>query len=163
MVHWVKAHYLDASAAVKLVCGEPGAEVIRKYFEDNAVFQITDLCFAEALGVLKAKRFFRGKLSQEQYEKACFLLLSYVDEGQIQIEQVATRPLFFAAREIMRRYGLDLSDALQVLTVKEGPRGTGAGESKTVLVTADDALAVAAESEGLRAWNVLRSSSPPAA
>ncbi len=161
--NWVKAHYLDASAAVKLVVSEVGADVIRAYFEKNAVFQMTEVCFVETLSVLKVKYFYRREISREQYEAACYLLLAYVEEGRIAVEAVASRPSFFDAREVMRAYGIDLSDALQVLTVKYGPHSPGARESKSILVTADDGLAEAARKEGLRVWHILQAAAPPAA
>lgn len=52
---WVKVHYLDASALVKLVIGEPGSEPLRKFFYQNANFCTTTFCLAEALSVLKGK------------------------------------------------------------------------------------------------------------
>jgi hypothetical protein len=49
---------------------------------------------------------------------------------------------------------LDLSDAFQIMSVKRGYFSSLTNDSATVLVTADNSLAQAARSEGLRVWNV---------
>jgi hypothetical protein len=57
---------------------------------------------------------------------------------------------------------LDLSDAFQIVSVKES---FGAhmwrGDSRTILVTADRKLAKAARAEDLRVWSVLEEPAPP--
>jgi hypothetical protein len=60
-------------------------------------------------------------------------------------------PLVFAQVEsICRKHQLDFSDAFQILSVLKGRDSIFAGDSRTVLVTADRALSMAAEAEGLR-------------
>ena len=61
---------------------------------------------------------------------------------------------FRAVRELVERTDLDLSDAFQIFSVKYGYFSVLAGESRTVLVTTDGALAAAARSEGISVWNV---------
>jgi hypothetical protein len=57
--YWCKAHYLDASALVKLVddsAGESeGRDALRKYCNDHASMYSTSYCLAEAFGVFKRK------------------------------------------------------------------------------------------------------------
>jgi uncharacterized protein with PIN domain len=49
-VDYVRVHYLDASALVKLLVDEPGSSRLKEYFDNPNVFRMTSLCFAEALG-----------------------------------------------------------------------------------------------------------------
>lgn len=68
---------------------------------------------------------------------------------------------FIRAETLAQKYEVDLSDALQIITVKHGRFKNWACESKTVLATRDGRLANAAEQEGLRVWNCLKSPKPP--
>jgi predicted nucleic acid-binding protein len=69
--YW-KAHYLDASAAVKLVIEEAGSSNIKRYFfGDRAGFFITSLSLAEALGVFKRKLFY-DETTKKNYFDACY-------------------------------------------------------------------------------------------
>ena len=52
---WVKFHYLDASALIKLVVDEGDCGPFRSFFNSNTNFCTTPLCLAEALGSLKRK------------------------------------------------------------------------------------------------------------
>jgi predicted nucleic acid-binding protein len=63
-------------------------------------------------------------------------------------------------QEISDKYSLDLSDAFQILSVKEGYFSALIDESSTILVTADEALAKAARSEGIRSWYFLEEPEP---
>ena len=161
---YVKASHLDASAAVKLVSEERGSEHIRNYFGNRAGFFITSLCLAEALGVLKRKMV-HAELSEEQYFAACWLLLGSLRRpSRIRVDEIELSSLdtFAKAEEIARRHKLDLSDSLQVVSVKYGKFSHGVQESKTVLITADRDLASAAKTEGLRVWNCEEEATPPA-
>ncbi len=51
--------WLDASALLKLVLAEHGSEELRSVFQAAGCVYTTSLCFGEALGVLKVKRFYR--------------------------------------------------------------------------------------------------------
>jgi hypothetical protein len=74
------------------------------------------------------------------------------------IESIET---FLRARKFAENYGLDLSDALQLVSVKYGKFCKLAMESKTVLITSDRSLAKAAKAEGLRVWNPEKETEPP--
>jgi len=50
---------------------------------------------------------------------------------------------------------LDLSDAFQILSVKQGFYSVLDGDSKTILITGDKKLSKAAKKEGLRVWYFL--------
>jgi predicted nucleic acid-binding protein len=51
----IRTRYLDTSAIVKLFVAEDGSMALRSYLGQHAVLFTTSLCFAETLGVLKAK------------------------------------------------------------------------------------------------------------
>jgi predicted nucleic acid-binding protein len=159
--YW-KAPQLDASAAVKLVAEEAGSAKVRRYFSNRSGFFITGLCLAEALSVLKRK-FLRRELTQDQYFAACYVLLAYIRENRIHIEEIdlGAVDVFRQAEDFSRRCHLDLSDSLQLVTVKHGRFRHYAQESKTILITADADLASAAKAEGLRVWNCELTETPP--
>ena len=161
-IQYVSQTHLDASAAIKLVLDEPGSDHVRKYFTDRGGFYITGLCLAEALGVLKRKKL-RGGLSGHQYFGKCYLLLAYLREHRINLDdiQISSVETFLKAEDIARRHNLDLSDSLQIVSVKYGRFCSFVQESKTVLATADRDLESAARMEGLRVWNCEDSEEPP--
>jgi hypothetical protein len=64
-------------------------------------------------------------------------------------------------QKFAENHGLDVSDALQLLSVKYGKFYKLAKESKTVLITSDRSLAKAAKAEGLRVWNLEKETEPP--
>jgi len=64
------------------------------------------------------------------------------------------------AIKLAEKTSLDLSDAFQILSVREGFCSPSVRDSKTVLVTADSKLAAAVRSEDLRVWCVLEEQPP---
>jgi predicted nucleic acid-binding protein len=157
-------NHLDASAAVKLVWREPGFENIRNYFAKESGFFMTSLCLAEALGVLKRKKD-RGELSEQNYFDSCWVLLGYLRSPvRIRVDEIELSSLdtFAKAEAIARQYKLDLSDSLQLVSVKHGKFSSWVQESKTLLITADGDLESAARTEGLRVWNCEKEATPPA-
>jgi predicted nucleic acid-binding protein len=160
----IKASHLDASAAVKLVLQERGSEHIRSYFANRSGFYITSICLAEALGVFKRKRL-SDELSEKQYLTACYLLLGYLrSPPRMRVDEIELSSLdtFAEAEEIARRHKLDLSDSLQLVSVTHGRSSSCVPGFKTVLITANRALASAAKTEGLRVWNCEEEAAPPA-
>ena len=84
----IYTYLLDASALVKLVVDEPGSKALALRPQPSVSYTTT-LCFVEALGVLKAKRFFRNQsLSEEQYLAACEGLVALVRNCTVAIEEV---------------------------------------------------------------------------
>jgi hypothetical protein len=67
---------------------------------------------------------------------------------------------FFEAKTLAMDHDLDLSDAFQLLSLQAGYFCGLPGESATLLVTADEALAAAARKLDLRAWDCLREPLP---
>jgi predicted nucleic acid-binding protein len=159
----LKVNYLDASAAVKLVLDEPGSDSLRQYFNTDGGFRITSLCLGEALGVLKYK-WRRGQLSEKDYFDKCYVLLAHV-RGKpkfIHVDdiQLSSLDVFTKTEHISRLYKLDLSDALQLVGIKQ-KFSKLSGSSKPLLITADRDLASAAQNEGIHVWNCLAQAAPP--
>jgi len=80
----------------------------------------------------------------------------HIDE--LDIDSLET---FLFAEESAKLYRLDLSDALQLVTVKHGKFCKLGQKSDTVLITSDQPLAEAAKAEGLRVWNCEKEPAPP--
>jgi len=157
-----KVSYLDACAAVKLVIPELGSDRLNTYFA-NQTFHITGFCLFEALGALKRK-ICRKEIPQEQYFKACYMLIAYLQGKRIRIDdelKIESIETFMRGQALAKKHGIDLSDALQLVTVKHGKFCKLAKESKTILATSDQSLAKAAQAEGLRVWNCEKESKPP--
>lgn len=55
---WIRLHYLDASAAIKLLVKEAGSKKLEQYMAEpdhSSNLFMTSFCVAETLGVLKRK------------------------------------------------------------------------------------------------------------
>lgn len=157
----IRIHYLDASAIVKLLIDEDGSATVRSYLSPHATRVTTSLCFAETLGVLKAKQV-HNHISSEQYLAACEELMAHIRGQTITIEDVGftERAVFDEVEILCLKHALDLSDACQLLTLRSGQLSRLEGDSRPILVTADKKLAAAARSEGLRAWDCMHEAAP---
>ena len=160
----LEINYLDASAAVKLVLDEPpGSDRVKKYFDEHAGFRMTSLCLTEALGVLKSK-WRRKQLSEKDYSDKCYVLLAQArgKPKRIHVDdiQLSDLDVFNKTEQIAKHHNLDLSDALQLVGVKQR-FGALSGSSKPLLITADRDLASAAEKESIRVWNCVAQATPP--
>lgn len=150
-----RANCFDASALIKVFSLEVGSDVVRDYFNNRSPTKYTSpFCFYEALTALKAKWLYRKELSKTEYLEATFKLLAWFGAAtrhtkDLNFHEPAT---FFKVRELAEKHGLDLSDAFQILSVREGYFSVLVNDSQTVLVTADEALARAARAEGIKTW-----------
>ena len=158
----IKAHFLDTSALVKLVVDEDCSEKVRSYFNSETVFKTTSLCFAEALGVLKAMRFRRKKISEPKYLSASEQLVGYIRTGKISVEEVdiTQRDIYDEVERISEKYQIDLVDAFQIVTLKKGFLSICGDDSKSMLITSDSELAKAAKKENLCVWNCIKENCP---
>ena len=68
--------------------------------------------------------------------------------------------MFDEVEAIVKKYQIDVSDALQIVTIKKGEFNKFIGESQSLLITADEGLANAARSEGLAVWDCIHEPSP---
>ena len=158
---WVKQRYLDASALVKIVIDEGDHEPIRTFFLNNVNFGTTSLCIMEALGVLKAK-WTHERISEAQYFKASGELVHYASVRIIEVEDIGlfTFQGLESVQKIAKKHGLDLSDALQLETIRRGKYANLGPNSASVLITADARLAIAAVAEQVRVWNCIKDPQP---
>lgn len=156
------ADFFDASALVKVYTDEPMSDVVQAYFYRSGTKYTTPFCFYEALNVLKGKWRYQAQLTQTQYLEAAFRLTAWYGAATEKIEDLDfSNPLTFSqARELAERTSLDLSDAFQLLSVKQGFFSVLINDSATVLVTADKQLAAAARTECIRVWNAMEDPPP---
>lgn len=161
----IKLHYLDASAAIKLLVQEEGTDTLQQYMEDpdhSSNLFMTSFCVAETLGVLKRKFLTEWikeqgyEEAQQKYLEACAAFIGQLEGKMIEVHDIPIADLntYSKVDKLAKQYSLDVIDAFQLVSLKEGfvapLRGTS---SECVLVTADDGLAKAARQEGLKAWD----------
>lgn len=158
---WAKARYLDASALVKLVIEEGDCHFVREFFRQNGHFCATALCLAEALGVIKGK-WDHNRLTKEQYFAATRSLIIDAWGKKIEVDNINlfTPQGHSSVEMIANKHSLDLSDALQLVTILHGRYSVLGPNSASVLVTADGRLAAAASLEGVRVWNCIDGPAP---
>ena len=152
-----RASCFDASALLKLYVTEDGSEKLRTYWSSEPTKFTTSLCFYEALTLLKVCHFYRKVLDLTAYKKATLDLCAWygsLSESTPELNFLSPE-VFFAAQRTAETHGLDLSDASQIHSVKEGFFSRLSSDSKTVLVTADKKLANAARTEGICVWHIL--------
>lgn len=148
----LRANCLDASALVKLYVPEEGAaEILRAYFHREPTKYTTPFCFYEALNCLKRK-WVRDEITKENYLRSASDLCAWYRaiSGHVKDLDFTSPTAFADARRIVEKttLKLDLSDAFQILSVKAGFFSNLIGDSATILVTADEDLAIAARNEG---------------
>ncbi|HMK74889.1 MAG TPA: type II toxin-antitoxin system VapC family toxin [Thermodesulfobacteriota bacterium] len=156
-----RVYYLDASVLFKLAVKESGSEAIEKYMtgEPTGTFYATSLCFAEALGALKSRYSHKG-IDQETYFKAGDILRGYIgDRIELADMDISDSEIFWEVEKTAKRYGLDVVDAYQIVTIKKD-YFSRFPEAQPTLVTADPGLAEAAQKEGFRVWDCLKEQAP---
>ena len=161
----VRTHYLDTSAIIKLLVDEADCKIIRDYFNKQGTFYTTSLCFAETLGKLKDMHFHRkppNQITKAQYLDACNHLMAHITCGSIGIDEIAIndREVYKEVENLVQKHSLDVADAFQIYTLKEGYFSRLIGESSPILITADGGLAKASRNEGLKAWNCVKEPVP---
>lgn len=164
-INWSVPHYIDASVAVKLVVAEGGSDRLRHYFINNWSyhFHITEFAFYETLSVLKRK-LLKNEIDMKEYHRAIADLTAYQEDELLYIDtefRLDNFKVMLGVRELVNKYSLDYSDALQIYTVIKGKYNATCYECKTVFITADSKLAEAAGHEGMRVWNPLKEETPP--
>lgn len=173
--NWCKVKYLDASALVKLYIDENGSQQLRDFFQSNQPnFRTTWLCLAEALGILKSKwignqsKDVATKIETDMYFEATRnLIINWRKRIESDDLELVDPSIPLKVAEMAKKYNLDYSDALQLITIKIGKYSHLFYESKPhvyqsalFLVTGDKDLAFAAESEGIRVWNCTTGPAP---
>jgi len=150
----------DASALAKRYLDEPGSFALRQYWNGQPTRYTTAFCLYETLGILKRKRL-KGVLTKERYLRAATDLVAWFRASESRRDIDFTAPKVFAeASKLAEQTDLDLSDALQLLSLRDGYFSVLVGDSATLLVTADAALALAARNMALRVWDCEREPIP---
>ena len=158
-----RANCFDASALVKVFSSEAGSDLVRDYFNNRSPTKYTTpFCFYETLGVLKVKWLYRNELTQAEYTDAAFRLVAWFGASTRYAKDIDLKDptVFVRVRELAAKHSLDLSDAFQIVSVKDGYFSHLINDSKTVLVTADESLAKAAQLEGVKSWYCLGEPEP---
>lgn len=158
-----RANFFDASALVKVFAREPDSASVRGYWNSRSPTKYTSpFCLYEALTVLKVLWMYRKTLTEAQYHQAAEKLILWFSASARYNKDLDLHDpaVLRSARELAQRYSLDLSDAFQILCVREGRFSRLVDRSQTVLVTADEALAKAARNEGVKAWYCLEDPEP---
>jgi len=153
-----RANCFDASALIKVFTREQGSDLVRDYFNNRSPTKYTTpFCFYETLNVLKVKWLYRKEITKDEYTDAAFKLVAWFEASTRHGSDIDLKnPIVFSkVRELAERHSLDLSDAFQIFSVKEGYFSCLINDSQTVLVTADEALAKAAKIEGVKSWYCL--------
>ena len=114
------------------------------------------------MNALKGKWKYKQQLSLEEYYKATFELTAWHGAWSKDLNDIDFSDPAVSARtrQLAEKFQLDLSDAFQILSVQQGAHSIFVNDSATVLVTADNGLAAAARSEGIRVWNVMLEPAP---
>lgn len=158
-----RANCFDASALIKVFSNETGSEVLRDYWNNRSPTKYTTpFCIYEALSVLKVKWLYREELTKEQYLDATFQILAWFGMTTLHGENLDLHNpiVLIKVQDLAKKYSIDISDAFQVLSVKEGYFSALINDSQTILVTADKKLARAARAEGIKAWYCLTEEEP---
>lgn len=158
-----RANFFDASALVKVFAREPDSAMLRSYWDSRSPTKYTSpFCFYEALTALKVQWMYRKTITESQYHRAAERLVRWFAATTRYNKDLDLHDpgILAGAQELAKRYSIDISDAFQILCVKEGRFSRLANHSQTILVTADEALAKAARSEGVRAWYCIGEAEP---
>ena len=157
-----RAMFFDASALVKVhLVDEIGHQQVHTAFRGEPTKCTTPFCFYEALSVLK-RRLGTGTTNRARYVDACHRLTAWfgASKKHIRDPDFTEHTTFHDTKRIVENYGLDFSDAFQIVIVQRGFFSRMANGSATILATADDQLAKAARAEHLKVWHVLNEPYP---
>ena len=160
---WIKVHYLDACAVVRIFIEEEGSKELKKYFEMESNFWMTSICFIEALGVLKKKCFYEKLIMKKEYLDACDELMVTIEEKIIRIDEfsITNSETFREVEKLVEQYEkIDVSDAFQIVSIKHSWLSKFTEIPQPVLITADKELAKVARKEGLNAWYIINEPYP---
>jgi len=95
---------------------------------------------------------------------ACEELLACGADNTIEIEDVEMKDsmVFVEVERLVRKYKktIDVSDAFQIVSMKRNYFSRFTSDSKPILITGDNALAIAARQEGIRVWDCVNEPEP---
>jgi predicted nucleic acid-binding protein len=162
-----RIYFLDSSVAIKLAAekNEKNWERIRSIFPAGGSFHMTTFCFYETLRRFKSKLRTLKKSEPtnsalQKYLGSSSLFLHYVSRGRIELDdefRLTDNGTMQKCGRLAKKHDLDLSDALQILTVKDGRFR----KLTPTLVTDDKDLAAAAKIENILVWFLREQPLPP--
>jgi len=160
----VKVKFLDTSALIKLFLDEQGSDRLKDYYNNHVSFCCTEMTFYEAMNVLKSRLFKSNKKNQyfESIKKLKIMGWGVTKRGKLEIEKIhiTEHSIFKEVYYIAMKYDIDLADAIQLYAISNGRYWRLTGESKTVLITADEGLERAAQDNNIRVWNCRKDNKP---
>ena len=163
---YIKAHYLDASALVKLVAEDPdeapGRDILREYYWKNTANMFaTSYCITEALSAFKGK-FLRKQITKNQYIKYVRDLIQQILGVNLKIDEVPilSRVVVSEAERLIKAHKIDFIDCFQIVTIMHGQFKELVHNSKSILITADQGLAKAARAEDVKVWECTTEPAP---
>ena len=132
----VKAHYLDASALVKLVAddadGLPGRDALRAYYYSHAdSVYATSYCVAETFSVFKRKQL-RGTITGCDYIRCIHEFIRCTVGTNLRIDEMSilSPKMLSEGERLFNQHGIDFIDALQIVTVFTWPVSRPVGRLK---------------------------------
>jgi len=161
----VKVKCLDTSAIVKLFLDEDGSDNVRAYYNSHTNFCCAEMTFYEAMNVLKS-RLFKGEKKDQYFENIKELRIMgwgwFTGKGKLEIEtiQLNNVDVFKEVFDCAMKYDIDIADAIQIYAILRGKYSVLAGDSMTVLITADEKLEKAAMENNIRVWNCRKGNKP---
>lgn len=163
---FVRAHYFDASALVKLVADDPeealGRDILREYYwQHPANLYATSFSITEALSAFKGK-FHRGKITESQYIRYVREFIRQTIGANLRIDEVPIlSPVVVSeAERLIKAHKIDFLDCFQIVTIMHGQFKVLGPNSQSILITADHGLAKAARAEGARVWECTSEPAP---
>jgi predicted nucleic acid-binding protein len=165
--YWGKAHYLDASALVKLVADdldeEPGRDAVRKYYwgHIHSVYA-TPYCVTETFSAFKRK-FVQRRITEDQYIKYILDFRRLILGVNLRIDDkvpILSPVVSTEAERLIRKHKIDFLDCFQIVTILQGQFRVLGPNSQSILITADRDLAKAARAEGARVWECTTEPAP---
>lgn len=163
-MNYIIPHYYDASVASKIFTREEGWEEVEQFVlgNHNHICWITEFVFYEILGVIKSK-WKKGKKGDDYYNRAVNKLFSWIEGDWFRLDSefsVRKSGHYLELREMVKKYNIDYSDGLQIISVKYGKYRNYTHYSCPVLVSADKDLLKAAVDYGVRTWHFGREEHP---
>jgi predicted nucleic acid-binding protein len=162
----VRVKYLDASVLVKLVADDsseiPGRNALRELYNNQTNFMTTSYCLSEAISVFKVKYLYRKQIDEQEYLKNINNFVKNIVGGKLEIDEMPLLApiLLIEAEKLIKKYKIDFIDSIQIITILHGKYFRLCGDSKSLLITADDGLAKAARAEGARVWHCINEPVP---
>lgn len=165
VMQWSRAHYLDASALVKLVADdraeELGRDTLRKYYYGHPNMYATSYCVTEAFSAFKLK-FLRKQIAEIQYIKYVRDFIQNIIGENLRTDEVPIlSPVVFSeAERLIKTYNIDFLDCFQIVTILHGQFHVLGPNAQSILITADRKLADAARTEGAKVWECTSEPAP---